>query len=540
MGFHGFWEQFKSETVINLFQLASEHIEQQQRPYRVAVDAACWLFKNLNDAAVAQIRASSNRASNPNEKAIIYRAMRFDTHGIQLVLVFDGPHLPMKRGRQLSPQNRDFIERRHALVKEIATQLGIACWRAPGEAEAECARLQSLGLVDAEKGAKSNTHAQEIRLRDLRTQCPNMDRAGAILFAVIAGGDYCPEGIAGLGSKVATQAVKSGLGILLRKAFEEAQLPRWGHRFNQFLESQGKKARLGPNFPNHQIRQALQQYFKPLVSSDETLRAGILWDIPVDQRSLKTLITQRLNFSVHEYINWVVRMLLARHLRTGGGQQDLDLALTTRQSMRKEVTKKELDESGNIPLSRVAFNIEAITPADLLQSWPIKDTIQASRIKDYVHETRIEYIIPKVIVSMHNSHLLKAQERNPIAPAAQNPAAGVKRGRGRPLKDAIEDAGAQPEPKKVKAATSQFILENSPTLDLSIFGSSNLPTASLTPRQRNPDVISSAADSEAGKRRPSEPLGEVPSRTNEWTDHREGSEQKRKGKGKPVVIVIDD
>ena len=67
------------------------------------------------------------------------------TLNIQLIFVFDGRGVPEKirwKGKRGVPERLELLE----LVLEC---LGIPYYPAPAEAEAECAELQKLGIVDA-------------------------------------------------------------------------------------------------------------------------------------------------------------------------------------------------------------------------------------------------------------------------------------------------------------------------------------------------------------------------------------------------------
>jgi hypothetical protein len=68
--------------------------------------------------------------------------------------VFDGPGRPWKRGRH--GQGRINYEERR-LLKELLKYFRIPYHEAPGEAEAECARLQQLEVVDAVFSQDSDT-----------------------------------------------------------------------------------------------------------------------------------------------------------------------------------------------------------------------------------------------------------------------------------------------------------------------------------------------------------------------------------------------
>lgn len=77
---------------------------------------------------------------------MFYRICRLLAMNIQLLFVFDGPRRPWKRGKR--GQGKIDYEARRPL-KEMLQYFRIPHHEAPGEAEAECARLQQLGVVDA-------------------------------------------------------------------------------------------------------------------------------------------------------------------------------------------------------------------------------------------------------------------------------------------------------------------------------------------------------------------------------------------------------
>ncbi|KAH9209001.1 PIN domain-like protein, partial [Leptodontidium sp. 2 PMI_412] len=84
--------------------------------------------------------------SKPNEKNILYQVLRLLRPNIQLVFVADGP---------LRPLNKNCGKAAHAdsdkytgLLRKTMDHHNVAWHKAPAEAEAECATLQKLGIVD--------------------------------------------------------------------------------------------------------------------------------------------------------------------------------------------------------------------------------------------------------------------------------------------------------------------------------------------------------------------------------------------------------
>jgi Holliday junction resolvase YEN1 len=186
---------------------------------------------------------SNGEAYQGIEKHMFYHICRFRALNIQLLFEFDGPGRPWKRGAR-GGGKIDY--RARDLLKEMLTCFGIPHHEAPGEAEAECARMQILGIVDAvwsqdsdclmfgctywirddrvsktggPSKAKVNTEksketAHVVRARDLQERL-SIDSKGLVLFAMLAGGDYDTKGLPGCGPSVTMQVVKQGLGCSL-------------------------------------------------------------------------------------------------------------------------------------------------------------------------------------------------------------------------------------------------------------------------------------------------------------------------------------
>lgn len=381
--------------------------------------------------------------------------MRLAIHGIQVVLVVDGPERPQKRNK-ITTQGYSFITEKLELLKSSAEILGIPWWQAPGEAEAECAQMQRLGLVDAvwsedsdtflfkgtamfrfhieSGGSKSNTHARLHQMDQIAEKARGMDWRDLVLFAIIVGGDYDPKGLTQCGPKLALEAIRQGFGVSLVRTFEKGDMTSWRQKFKQFLGDQGYNIYPPVGFPSMQL---LRDYIKPRVSSEQELRSGLNWSLDVDNAAVRAHITSRYNFSVQENIGWVVHMLLTRRLLSCDRLDGLALEFV------KGVSSKA---SGNIPMSKISFSLAAIMPRHLLENWPVKITKATSRIKPYEHVDRIECNIPDTIAKLALPDLedMKKLPKPPIStkvptlpkPHDDTQAAVGKRKRGRPRKDA--------------------------------------------------------------------------------------------------------
>ncbi|KNG46629.1 beta-lactamase-like protein [Stemphylium lycopersici] len=337
------------EESVPIAQLAEEHHQCHGRPLRIAVDEADWRFNNLTVQQVHAIRdgvASNQQAFQGIEKAMFYRICRLLTLKIQLIFVFDGPGRPWKRGQRGQGPIK-YEERR--LLQEMLKYLGIPYHEAPGEAEAECARMQILGMVDAvwsqdsdclmfgctlwlhdhriakEKGntdrSKENTkkngkYAQVVRARDLHER-HGLDREGLVLFAMLVGGDYDVQGLPQCGPSVAMQAVKQGLGKSLCACLSQQDCHVWSAELAIFLQttSRGRTISVPSTFPDYKT---LQKYYHPKITADQDLlsrsRLNLDYERPIQELELLRLTSERFNIWGRLYMNWPLMKTFERKL----------------------------------------------------------------------------------------------------------------------------------------------------------------------------------------------------------------------------------
>lgn len=332
MGITGLWDVLGDGKITPLAEYAASHFLRQKRPLRVAVDEAGWRFNNLTDAQVAAIRAREP-AANPIEKTILWRLLRLLRLNIQPLFVFDGPHRPWKRGR--GGGNRLEYDRIRLLCLML-DHLRIPHHQAPGEAEAECAKLNTLGVVDAvwsddgdafmfgcirlikdykPDGKRQDGTIQVYEARDFADKL-DLDAQSFVCFAMLSGGDYDLQGLPGCGPALARLLARRSHGVAQAMCRStKYNMPEVKDMLKEALMIHGKYIEVPPTYPN---MKALGYYRNPTISTDEQLcnLRGLQhgWQRPMDQPKLRILLRQRFNFQTREYLKHLAPIFLVRAL----------------------------------------------------------------------------------------------------------------------------------------------------------------------------------------------------------------------------------
>ncbi|KAL2852677.1 hypothetical protein BJX68DRAFT_56745 [Aspergillus pseudodeflectus] len=337
MGIPGLINALGPGERISLSKLAITHLERTSRPIRIAVDISIWLF---------QVQAGRG-GKNPELRTLFYRLLKILALPIHPLFVYDGKDKPpFKRGKAVSGRSygsAPIIQ----LSKILIDLFKFPRHEAPGEAEAECARLQMAGVVDAVmsndvdtlmfgsrstimnfskeggSGSAAATHVTCYTMNGDDSSNVKLDRPGMILFAMLSGGDYLPSGVPKCGSKLAAEIAKAGFGGDLLEALEaddlDAKLSEWRERLQYELEenesgyfqTKHKVVRIPEAFPDRTI---LSYYAKPVVSSErdiELLRYRLrnAWDREVDVFELRQFTADTLDWKYRSGARKVIRLL---------------------------------------------------------------------------------------------------------------------------------------------------------------------------------------------------------------------------------------
>ncbi|KAI1388966.1 PIN domain-like protein [Hypoxylon trugodes] len=294
MGLRGF--SLKERAVgqtRSIVEWSSEHFERHRQPLRIAIDQANWWYKNITPEKESQIKRQSP-GSHPRERSIMERICYLLRMNVQLIFVFDGPNKPWKS----RPRGQNYSASNVALLKELLDQLGVPRHDAPGEAEAECGRLQELGVVDAVWSDDSDTfmfgcktvvqfHKPEghdfksedsvlVYTADGLLDRSKLSKEGMLMYAILVGCDYA-DGLPSVGTSTLLEIAKhhkfEEAATILAKSVsnQHRELSKWRAMLLRIVKDAypSKNFALPPNtFPNPRV---LQSCSRPNVSTDSKL-----------------------------------------------------------------------------------------------------------------------------------------------------------------------------------------------------------------------------------------------------------------------------
>ncbi|KZP34244.1 hypothetical protein FIBSPDRAFT_809332 [Athelia psychrophila] len=305
MGVPGLWEIInkagKSRSFTHLAVTDGfEKNGSDRRAYCVGIDASIWCYSNGKDIG-----------ENAALRTLFFRVAQLAKLPILPLFIFDGRERPkVKRGSKMGKAGSHNLT---PAFKNVLEGFGFEWREAKGEAEAELAHLNRIGVVDAImtddadtflfgahtviknvskklSGNKANPaldlngkvsacHVMVYTADDIRSHPEvNLTQGGMILIGLLAGGDYS-EGVLNCGKDIAYGLARCGFGDQLmslygRRAREDIYplLALWRSGINDELRTNSKAcmARKHPSvlvpatFPDMQV---LEWYLNPVCSA---------------------------------------------------------------------------------------------------------------------------------------------------------------------------------------------------------------------------------------------------------------------------------
>ncbi|KAJ3717952.1 PIN domain-like protein, partial [Lentinula raphanica] len=229
MGVAGLWPLLEpAQSVTTLSALSLTKFNTTSRGYRIGIDASIWFF-----------HAEYGKAGeNPELRTIFFRCAQLLRQGFLPLFVFDGPLRPdIKRGKMIHKSAHKLVAGMQAIIEAF----GFEYRTAPGEAEAELAFLNRVGIIDGilsddvdnflfgahtvvrnhsstHAGAKSAIEKAKVYTYTLpHPALPNFGREELIFIALCSGGDYGP-GLDNCGIKISYSLARAGFGKSLCQA----------------------------------------------------------------------------------------------------------------------------------------------------------------------------------------------------------------------------------------------------------------------------------------------------------------------------------
>ncbi|KAJ7222610.1 hypothetical protein GGX14DRAFT_492239 [Mycena pura] len=265
MGVPGLWKELApAAQTRSLTELAvAEGFEANPnglRGFRVGIDASIWFFH----------AEYGKEGDNPQLRTLFFRCATLMHAPFLPLFVFDGPLRPkVKRGKTINKAPSNLTNG----MKQIVEAFGFEWRTAPGEAEAELAYLNRIGVIDGvlsddvdnflfgattvirnpsnnlsgnranpvlnADGRDDKNHTRVYRMHDIQ-QRPDVSltRGDMIFMSLCSGGDYDTSGMTGCGLSIAKGLVRYGFGRSLYEAarnLPEEDLPAFLHTWRDQL-----------------------------------------------------------------------------------------------------------------------------------------------------------------------------------------------------------------------------------------------------------------------------------------------------------------
>lgn len=462
---------------------------------------------------------------NHPTRTLYYHIQHLLRAGIQPLFIYDGPHKPRVKRQRYHLYSANYVpfeppaasslrtaagvEREYDpqhvthLSKQILDRLGIP-WRiAPGEAEAECARLEQAGVVDAvltkdgdafvfgssvvlqRLDAEGKTAVvRRFRTQDMKDARPqSLRQQDVLLLALMAGGDY-DGGVPGCGPKVALEAARVGYSGELRALLLQGRSTRgWRDRLVEELRTNSKGrfscrwvavANAVPSiFPDPRIA---RYYFNPAVSPRDALEeygSSVGWHQETDAWGLREWTAKYFDwkYAYHacEFVNNLTPALLARklmiHSKIGVDGSYMVKAIHSVKPMSKngDDTGDGDGDNESTLLLRVSYYPSTVIGIDV-SGEPVVEGYKANMQKLFDPEKEAREWFPMWMLKKGAPTAFKSWQENSTKNTKQTPNKRIpetgpeetpaKRQRGRPRKEPLGSARVSGTPQRAETHDS--------------------------------------------------------------------------------------
>ncbi|KAG1736213.1 hypothetical protein EDB19DRAFT_1722291 [Suillus lakei] len=439
MGVAGLWEvlrpagQTQSLTHLSVTQ-GFEANAGGRRGFRIGIDASIWFFH----------AAYGKEGENPELRTLFFRCSRLMSMPLLPLFVFDGPKRPsVKRGKRVSG-NAHWLT---TGMKNIIAAFGFEWRTAPGEAEAELAYLNRMGIIDAvlsddvdnflfgatmvirnpsntlsgnrahpvknSDGRDDGNHVVTYRAADILSHDDiRLSQGGCILIGLLSGGDYHQAGVQGCGKLIAAGLARCGFGDQLLEAAgslsrEELEewLDTWRDEVREELRTNksgligSKKPALAKkipdDFPDVDI---LLSYTNPITSETEgEPTRDITWEQEPDIGKVAALCEL--------YFEWGVKDVIIKRFRT------VLWPSAVQRILRRGAMEKDEKKRKGLPMSpkksKTTGKLAPGTPSKMItkyfSSMKLNSPTKDNRKEQEYSDTESEADEDRLIVKIHSS-----------------------------------------------------------------------------------------------------------------------------------------
>ncbi|EJD54845.1 PIN domain-like protein [Auricularia subglabra TFB-10046 SS5] len=425
------------------------------RGYRIGIDASIWF------GHTEKLKNRQRLGKNHALRTLFFRCTHLLEVPILPVFVFDGQDRPLvKRGKVSHFKESKLV----AGMKELIDAFGFQWHLAPGEAEAELAYLNQIGVIDAVWTDDADTllfgattvirnpsstlsgnvenpllnaesradgkHVLVVNAGDLASHDEvQLTRGGLILIALLRGGDY-GKGVSQIGIQIALGLARCGFGESLLKGTESLDgkplrefLAGWRTDILSELRSNSrgflgrKQGRLAESFPHDfPDLDILAAYVSPVVSGSKGTVPQFDWHRKLDISALAEVCER-----TFEWDDDTLLKRFASLVWPGAAMRVLrDTIVSVERSRERQYTRNDA------PASSSARSI-APQPEPSLRRAPVIAAFHGQRkhaSTDYVLELRAE-INTDCFVQSAKAGLSSSHQQLPAALPARSSSPGL-------------------------------------------------------------------------------------------------------------------